>query len=758
MSSSPVKRRSVALPIVFGLFFLSGFAALLYQVIWQRLLVFYTGSDTVSISLIVTAFMSGLGLGYLAGGTLADRARPQTNLLYFVGAEAGIMLFAALSKYVLYDFLYISAPRFGSQPVLVYGVVFAILLLPTFLMGFSLPALARAFRFDSAAGQARYIGGLYFINTLGAAVGAFVTGFFLVRLFGFDNSLWFGVVANGICVVAALALGIRHQLTSGNAPDAAPPVPGPLRFTPALLAWSGHYFLSGMAALTLELVWFRLLETLIKSVSLTFSTLLAVYLGSLALGTVAGAWGLGRSFLRQPARRERLFLGAQVILYAYTALAVGVFLQAIYQLDALQFLYTYFHSSEPVLNLSISWFTYGLIPLFLLALPTFLMGLSFTLSQSLVQDRYEEVGRKVGWLQFVNIVGSAVGAWWVTWLGFPLLGTATLFKVVGALGLLYAGVLLWRRHLSAAYTAAIAGGVILCLLTVPANNALWQWVNGVATPGRILFDENESGVSVIKLAADQKSGDVFVNGLGQSSLPYYTDEVHTLLGALPVLVHPNPVRVAVIGLGSGGTVFGIGSRPETRQIDCFEIVSNQVTVVRHYGILARDSAVQAMLTDPRLRFIIRDGRYALSQQPDLYDVIEADALRPTSAYSGNLYSREYFELLRSRLKPGGYAVTWCPTERIRNTFREVFRYTLNTDQLMLIGSNAPIQIDWDTVYKRAAHPFTSRYYGRATINLSALLGRYQAHTTIETNRPGTTGEINTDLFPRDEFNVRSRDR
>ncbi len=193
--------RGLALALVFSLFFMSGFAALLYQVIWQRLLVFYTGSDTVSISLIVTAFMSGLGLGYLAGGTLSDRVQPRTNLLFFVGAEAGIMLFAVASKYILYDFLYINAPRFGNQPGLVYAVVFAILLVPTFLMGFSLPALSKAFRFDSGTEQARYISLLYFINTLGAAVGAFVTGFFLVRLFGFDRSLWFGVAANGLCAV-----------------------------------------------------------------------------------------------------------------------------------------------------------------------------------------------------------------------------------------------------------------------------------------------------------------------------------------------------------------------------------------------------------------------------------------------------------------------------------------------------------------------------------------------------------------------------
>ncbi len=153
---------------VLVLFFLSGFAALLYQVVWQRLLVFYTGSDTVSISLIVSAFMTGLGLGYLMGGRLADRSSPRVNLRYFLFAELGIMTFAAFSKLILYDFLYASAPAFGDSPVIVYVIVFGVLLLPTFLMGVSLPVLSRAFRFGNLGEQAQYISLLYFINTLGA--------------------------------------------------------------------------------------------------------------------------------------------------------------------------------------------------------------------------------------------------------------------------------------------------------------------------------------------------------------------------------------------------------------------------------------------------------------------------------------------------------------------------------------------------------------------------------------------------------------
>ncbi|GAB3039778.1 hypothetical protein GCM10027185_48510 [Spirosoma pulveris] len=737
---------------------MSGFAALLYQVIWQRLLVFYTGSDTVSISLIVSAFMTGLGLGYLFGGRLADRALAARNLRYFLWAEAGIMGFAAISKWVLYDILYVNSPIDNASPVVMYAVVFGVLLLPTFLMGFSLPALSRAFQFSDGPAQGRYISLLYFANTLGAAVGAFVTGFLLVRWIGYESSIWVGVFFNGLCVVGALWLGRRLHQSAGFRQHTNNSASAPLQFTPALTFWSVQYGLSGLAALSLELIWFRVLESLIKSVSLTFSMLLAVYLGSMALGTLVGVGLSRRLSLRAPVRRERLFLWAQTGLYIYTAASIGLFVQAIGRVSALDFLWNYFKSGEPVLSPSFAIVTYGLIPLFLLFVPTFLMGLSFALSQSLIQDRFEEVGRKIGWLQFVNIVGSALGAWLVTWVGFPILGTAMLLKLIAGLGLVYGFVLFARRHLNALAVSVLTVVQIMALLLIPGNTILWQRLNGVDTPTDLLFNENESGVSVIKFMPGRQSGIVFVNGLGQSALPYSIDDVHTLLGGLPVMMHPNPERVAVIGLGSAGTVQGIGGRAETRQIDCFEIVSNQAQILADYGVQAKDSSVNNVLSDSRLKLIFRDGRYALQHSPDTYDVIEADALRPTSAFSGNIYSREYFELLRSRLRPGGYAVTWSPTVRIRNTFQTVFPYIVYVDDLVLIGSNKPITIDWNAIQQRAMTSFSQAHYKSAGIDLWKILTRYRSHTHLIPGNQPVGREINTDLFPKDEYSIRQRDK
>ncbi|MCY7350574.1 MAG: fused MFS/spermidine synthase [Cytophagaceae bacterium] len=750
-----IPRSRLSLPVfsLLFLFFLSGFAALLYQVIWQRLLVFYTGSDTVSISLIVTAFMTGLGLGYLVGGRLADRSTAAVNLRYFVGAELGIMVFAAFSKFILYDVLYASAPSFGGEPVILYGIVFGVLLVPTFLMGVSLPVLSRAFRFGQIGEQARYISLLYFVNTLGASVGALLTGFFLVRRLGYDNAIWVGAACNGICAVAALGLGRRWLTSPAETIKTGVVDPGPLRFTPALTTWSVQYALSGFAALSLELIWFRILETLIKSVSLTFAVLLAIYLGSMAVGTVFGTYLCRPAARRTVAWRERAFLVAQTALYGYTALSFALFVNAIGRVSWLRFLWDYFGSYEPVLTPGFAVFIYGAVPLFLLFVPTFLMGLSFSLSQSIVQDNYDEVGRKVGWLQFVNIAGSALGAWIITWIGFPLFGTATLLKGIAALSLVYLGILFIRRHWSVLPTVGVAVALLLAILVIPANARFWQLLNGLERADTFLFHENESALSVIKMAPDRKSGIVFVNGLGQSGMPYQHDDVHTLLGALPVMIHPRPERVAVIGLGSAGTVNGIAGRAETRQIDCFEIANNQALVLAKYAVEAQDTAVSAVLGDPRLRLFFQDGRYAIRNRAVFYDIIEADALRPTSAYSGNIYSQEYFQLIRSRLKPNGLAVTWCPTARVLNTFRTVFPYVAYCEKLVLIGSNQPIQLDWAKINERAASAFSQRHYGRSGVDVQALLNRYRPNLRLLPAGTIASNEINTDLFPKDEYSL-----
>ncbi len=269
------------------------------------------------------------------------------------------------------------------------------------------------------------------------------------------------------------------------------------------------------------------------------------------------------------------------------------------------------------------------------------------------------------------------------------------------------------------------------------------------------FAEDGSGLSLLKDMIDPESGTpvtvFFVHGLTQSSLPF--GSYHTVLGALPALIHPRPVEVAVIGLGSGDTVFGVGGRPETERIDCIEIVASELEVLKQ-RVRRRDyPGLEQLLRDGRVRYHFSDGRTFLMRTEKRYDVIQADALYPDSAYAGNLYSLEYFRLVQRRLKPGGYAVTWSPTPRVRDTFVRVYPHVLEVGDT-LIGSDARIEVDQVVLRERMNEWFSAQHYARGHVQIEGLIEE-AFKRTIRVVDPSEDRsrltDVNTDLFPKDEL-------
>src|SRR5688572_11815906 len=238
-------------PLASGVFFVSGFAALLYQVSWQRMLAIFSGADVYSATLIVTAFMGGLGVGNLAGGHLADRLSARRSLLLFAVAELVIAVFGIFSARLYYDYLY---QRFGQidlpEPI-VGGLLFISLLWPTFFMGASLPLLARALtrRIERAASV---IGLLYGVNALGAAAGALVSTWWLLPRFGLDGSVQFGAVLNVLCaaVLFPFAILLKRAVTPADLVQSDEELTRPVR-TPGVAGfsfpiWAAVFGLSGI--------------------------------------------------------------------------------------------------------------------------------------------------------------------------------------------------------------------------------------------------------------------------------------------------------------------------------------------------------------------------------------------------------------------------------------------------------------------------------------------------------------------------------
>jgi hypothetical protein len=246
---------------------------------------------------------------------------------------------------------------------------------------------------------------------------------------------------------------------------------------------------------------------------------------------------------------------------------------------------------------------------------------------------------------------------------------------------------------------------------------------------------------------------VFTNGIGQSWLPF--GGVHTQIGLLAVVLHPNPVEVAVIGLGSGDTVYALGGSPHTRDLICIEIIDRIRDTLQELAPRIRYSALDALLADSRIKWEFTDGRAYIVRSGKQFDVIEADALRPNSAYSGNLYSTEYFQMLKAHLKPDGLAVTWAPTDRVLASFLAVFPYAILVDGIA-IGSQQPVEAEPAEILGRMTDSFTTDYYRRIGGDLRPLLasllaGQFKRYSP-ETERPALR-DLNSDLFPKDEYMI-----
>jgi len=728
------------------LFLLSGAAALVYQVAWQRVLALHSGVGLYSVTLIVAAFMTGLGIGSHVGGRWSARLSATASLRSFALLELAIAAFGAASTWIYYDWLYPRAVHLPSPSWTAALLHLAALLPPTILMGMSLPFLVQAMVTD-AQGAGRRIGWLYGINVVGAAGGALAAPWMLLPSLGLRGTVLAAAVANCVVGVAALALAVRRE----GEPVAAESSIDASRGRPAsweaaggrpLGLWLSLYALSGFVALSLEILWFRLLDVAVKSTAFTFGTLLAFYLLGSGLGAIAAA-----PFVARMARPLRAFLLAQCGLLGTAALVVVLLVRLPAEGPVLGWYFRYWaaynffpfgHASDPVSVLRL----YVVLPLVLYLAPTLLMGFSFPILQRAVHDDPRASGRRVGALQAANIAGCAAGSLLVGLVSLEALGTSGTLRALLLLGVVF--VALGLRVYGWEFLVPAALLVILAAL-VPGSDELWRRLHGQSPQVPVAVFE-EDGTGVVAVTPDREvEWRLSVNGKGNSWLPY--GDGHTVLGAVPASVHEAPRRVAVVGLGSGDTVWAASYRSETVSTTVFEISSPQPRVLWRLVGLAPLPDLRRLLEDPRVEIRIQDGRKALESSEAAYDVIETDAIWPETAGSGNLYSVEFFTAAARRLAPGGIMCTWAPTARVSRTFGSVFPHVMAWEAgEVVIGSMSPIPFEPAT--------WVGRVRGRED-----YLGGERVRDVVEGLQglrpapPPGEGSLNRDLFPRDEYAV-----
>lgn len=752
--SSPI---CLVIPLVV-LFFISGFTALLYQVVWQRMLGLFSGSDVQSVTIVVASYLLGLGLGSLLGGRWSDRLSPWAALQRYGLCNLGIAVFAAFSRFLFYDLLFLRLEALAQSPTWTLLLVLISLLLPTLLMGVSLPLVAKATG-DRADQVAVHIGLLYGANTLGSGVGTLLSGWYIIGTLGYERTVYLGAILNAL--VGFAALGYAHFLKGNSTihsanptahqsihPCASPAVQSTM--SRQVTAWCGLVFLSGFVAISLEIIWFRVLDTVLQSIAYTYAHLLAFILLSNALGSLLGSrWAPA---IRNP---RLVFLWIQGIVIAYSLVAIWG-LSLYWQGHHTDLRSDIGYLDPQHLTPSIG-FKYLVLPFVMMVPPNLLLGVDVPLVQKAIQTDDRQIGQRIGLIQVANILGNTSGSLITGLVLLNVLGTADSLRLLTFIGLGLIGIssigITFRKWATPKQTGGLAALLVLLLITFPKNTQLWAALHGVPSQDYFLVQEDSTGIAAVTEANQQ--GALLASGQIQANFPYL--HVHVLLGSLPALLHPHPAQVMIIGLGSGGTAHTIGVNPRTQSIQVVELLGAELEVLRAYARRPIGQPLNQLFHDPRYQFIVGDGRRVLTLSHRQFDLIETDAIYPWRSRAGMLYSQEFFQTVQAHLKPGGIFVEWNVGNEIEQTFRHVFPYvtqlSLSGQLYVLMGSDHPIEFDRQALLTKLENPAVIEFLHQAQANIAAIqqdvkTAGVQLYSHMKDGQPQSA---NTDLFPRSEY-------
>ncbi|HUX67720.1 MAG TPA: hypothetical protein VMV31_09545 [Terriglobales bacterium] len=703
------------LPWLLLLFAGSGAAALIYEIVWYQELELVIGSTAVSLGVLLATFMGGLCLGSLALPRWLGRHRGWHPLRVYAGLElaTGALGLAALGFIPLVDRVYLAAAAEGLPSMLLRGFLCGLCLLPpTILMGASLPAIVNWI--EGTPRGVAWWGLLYGANTAGAVVGCLAAGFYLLRVYNMTATT---VVAVGVnAAVAGLSLAL-----AGRTPRAATLTEDETAAAPRRVGEAGARWpvlvaigMSGMTALGAEVVWTRLMSLLLGATVYTFSLILAVFLVGLGGGSGLGAW-LGRQV------RPRVGLA-----WSQLALAGGMGWAAWMLGASLPY-----WPVNPLLSSS-PWFVFqiDLVRCLWTMLPAaVLWGASFPLALAAAAREGEEPGRVVGAVYAANTAGAIVGALaFSLWL-IPAVGTEVCERllIVGA-----AASALWvmgealepfRWAKLVGLGAALSGAALLATHAPAVPGELIAYGRRIATSlgqSEILYTGEGRNASIAISRWNDGALQFHVSGKVEASTEPFDMRLQRMLGHVPALLHPGLRKVLVVGFGAGVTAGTFTLYPSVQQIVICEMeplippISTEYFGAQNYNVMH----------DPRTRIVYDDARHFVLTTPEHFDLITSDPIHPWVKGSATLYSKEYFQMVRDHLNPGGVVTQWVPLYEssaavVKSeiaTFFSVFpngSVWANTIDgsgydLFLLGSKGRLTINADALQQELSSPAYAR--------------------------------------------------
>ena len=768
--------------IIAGCFFLSGLAGLIYEVVWARQLGLFLGITSYAHTAVITAYMAGLAAGSFYFGRRADQ-HPQPLKVY-AWLEIGVGFYAAITPW-LFTFLQSAYVGFGdvsnigemSGHLSRFVIALLALLVPTFLMGGTLPLLVRGFTTELSE-LGRMTSRFYGINTLGAMLGTVLAGFLLLPKLGVTATIFVGVAINlGIAVVVLTMPGrVSRRRTKQEQVTLDEPLPKSSRAV-VLIAFA----VAGFAALLTQMAWIRALILVIGGSVYAFTITLASFLAGIGLGSLLYARYLARpgAWLKRPLLHERTVQAALMAVLISLTLLLGLPLFS--KLPA-WFLAAYsagLMDYFPLFQLFIFALSFSVM-----ILPTLLMGAMFPLVAVIWTRSIEHAGRGVGVAYAINTGGTILGALLGGLLILPWLGVhdsvrlaAGLYFLVGSGFWLIANGTPRRVQRYAIAALAVLAWALTTLLIPPWDKAMM--VSGAfsrpSNMNRVMQEQPDKSLQQIindyellyyeegpdaTVAVRRKRNSVdsqrtlVINGKADaSSMGDMPTQI--LLAQLPMALNPMAESALVIGLGSGITAGSLAANKSLKNMTILEISDEVIEASAFF-----EPENYSVLGDTRVNLVTADARNYLMAAEDRYDIIVSEPSNPWISGIANLFTGEFVQLAKSRLNPGGVMTQWfhiysmsdADLKTMLKTFDDNFDYVsvwkIQAGDLALLGSDQPHAISQRYVTQSGA-----KELARAKVNGDRdLVGLYLFGGDL-LSRYVQGSKSNSDNNPVIEFNA-----
>ncbi len=710
-------RNRVSLEILIPsvLLFLSGGAALVYQVLWVKQLSLVVGVEVYAVTTGISAFFAGLALGGLVFGRWADRLRRPVRL--YAALELAVALLGIGTTLALAHAAGPFARLEDQVGRLAWILPFALVGLPAFLMGGTLPVLVRSL--TPADGQMGEAGGrLYAANTAGAIAGTLLAAFVLLPLLGITGSACAAACLNLLAALGAWLARRGDERLAQPAESTRMPRSAPARLAIAL------YCVAGGVALGYEVVWTQSIVQFMSTRAFAFSMVLATYLAGLVLGSALYARRADR--IRDPWGLFGLLIAAAGLLALLQIAGLGRWLvvaQTQVEMLVLQ------ATGNELAGMCARFATAAVCVVFL---PTTLLGAAFPLALRLSVDS-GHVGRDVGTVVALNTLGGIIGVMLTGFLLVPGVGLVRTLVILAVLAALVGAIAAWRgadvgRRMRGAILAVAMATLVAGALTPPQRLA--ELLPG-ARNGQITYYEEGRGGTVAVVTQGRQGREfsrLYIQGVSNTGDAMPSLRYMRLQALLPLLIQRQEPRSAlVIGFGTGITAGAMLRYPGLQRPVVAELLPEVLAAAPRFK--GNFDAVN----DPRLDIRLRDGRRELLRSEERYDLVTLEPPPPSAAGVVNLYSRDFYQLAASRLNAGGIVAQWLPlptqnlddSRSLVRSFLDVFPHaslwTTEFHEMLLIGSLEPQELDVARIRQRFEQPEVAAALAEVGVDSAAAL-------------------------------------